>query len=153
MDINRCVGAVHGNAIDGVVHDLAPVVRRAPDLDGCRKMEPVAGDGYQGGRRGAFAFLRAFFAGRRDDGAAAGAGASREASVGGAGAAAPDKVWFSEPKTSLIRCSCESAPDLPALIREDDASGAMSAKSLVSLASHFPALPRRVLPHASMRGP
>ena len=37
-------------------------------------------------------FLRGFFAGRRDDGAAgAGAGASREASVGGAGAAAPER--------------------------------------------------------------
>jgi hypothetical protein len=47
--------------------------------------------GLGGGRRGELAFLRGFFAGRRDDGAA-GAGASSAASVGGAGAAAPDKV-------------------------------------------------------------
>jgi hypothetical protein len=46
-----------------------------------------------GGRRGEFAFLRGFFAGRRDDGAAgAGAGASSAANVDGGGATAPDKV-------------------------------------------------------------
>ena len=49
--------------------------------------------GLGGGRRGAFAFLRGFFAGRRDVGAAgAAAGASGAASVGGAGAAAPESV-------------------------------------------------------------
>ncbi len=107
-----------------------------------------------GGRRGACPFRRGFFAGRRDDGAAgAGAGASSAASVGGAGVAAPDKVWFSDPKTSSSLCLCDSAPDLPLLIDDGASSGAMSAKSLVSLASHFPALPRRVLPHASIRGP
>ena len=106
-----------------------------------------------GGRRGACPFRRGFFAGRRDDGAAgAGAGASSAASVGGAGVAAPDKVWFSDPKTSSSLCLCDSAPDLPLLIDDGASSGAMSAKSLVSLASHFPALPRRVLPQASIRG-
>ena len=105
-----------------------------------------------GGRRGAFPFRRGFFAGRRDDGAAgAAAGASSAASVGGGGAAAPDKVWFSEPNTSSRRCACDSAPDLPLLIRDDDASsGALSANNFVRRVPHLSALPRRVLPQASI---
>ena len=47
--------------------------------------------GLGGGRRGELAFLRGFFAGRRAGAAGAG-GASREASVGGGGAVAPDNV-------------------------------------------------------------
>ena len=66
---------------------------RSAAADDGRPKVSIVYPGLGGGRRGAFAFLRAFFAGRRDDGAAgAGAGASSAANVGGGGATAPDKV-------------------------------------------------------------
>ena len=46
VDINKCVTIINGNAVDGVVHDFAPVVRRAPNFNRRGKMEAVAGDGY-----------------------------------------------------------------------------------------------------------
>ena len=66
---------------------------RSAAADDGRPKVSIVYPGLGGGRRGElFAFLRGFFAGRRDDGAAGAAGASREASVGGAGAAAPESV-------------------------------------------------------------
>ena len=69
--------------------DIAAPRSAAAD-DGRPKVSMVY-PGLGGGRRGELAFLRGFFAGRRDDGAA-GAGASSAASVGGAGVAAPESV-------------------------------------------------------------
>ena len=47
MDINKSVTIINGNAVDGVVDDLASVVRRPPNFNRRRKMEAVAGDGRQ----------------------------------------------------------------------------------------------------------